>query len=214
LNRKIFLYLSYGGITEFKDMKHFKSVSDPEAFKLMADETRRKIIFLLRAKEMTVSQIAHELNITPQTIYHHIRKLVEGNLVEVTREVRVDHLIESYYRATAEVFHFTIGKTSGGKEVLQEETEATLKALSRIGFKLKYDNKAISELVELMMEQKDCCGEKEYEDAVSELEDLDFFTKQNVQEYAGILSMSDDEFATRNELRKRFRDLLKSLLVK
>ena len=214
MNRKIFLYLSYGGITEFKDMKHFKSVSDPEAFKLMADETRRKIIFLLRAKEMTVSQIAHELNITPQTIYHHIRKLVEGNLVEVTREVRVDHLIESYYRATAEVFHFTIGKTSRGKEVLKEETEATLKALSRIGFKLKYDNKAISELVDLMMDQKDCCGEKEYEDAVSELEDLDFFTKQNVQEYAGILSMSDDEFATRNELRKRFRDLLKSLLVK
>lgn len=195
-------------------MKHFKSVSDPEAFKLMADETRRKIIFLLRAKEMTVSQIAHELNITPQTIYHHIRKLVEGNLVEVTREVRVDHLIESYYRATAEVFHFTIGKTSRGKEVLQEETEAALKALSRIGFKLKYDNKAISELVDLMMEQKDCCGEKEYEDAVSELEDLDFFTKQNVQEYAGILSMSDEEFAMRNELRKRFRDLLKSLLVK
>ncbi|MCW4054374.1 MAG: winged helix-turn-helix domain-containing protein [Candidatus Bathyarchaeota archaeon] len=195
-------------------MKHFKSVSDPEAFKLMADETRRKIIFLLRAKEMTVSQIAHELNITPQTIYHHIRKLVEGNLVEVTREVRVDHLIESYYRATAEVFHFTIGKTSRGKEVLQEETEAALKALSQIGFKLKYDNKAISELVDLMMEQKDCCGEKEYEDAVSELEDLDFFTKQNVQEYAGILSMSDEEFAMRNELRKRFRDLLKSLLGK
>lgn len=210
----MFLYLLYSGITEFKYMKHFKSVSDPEAFKLMADETRRKIIFLLRAKEMTVSQIAHELNITPQTIYHHIRKLVEGNLVEVTREVRVDHLIESYYRATAEVFHFTIGKTSRGKEVLQEETEAALKALSRIGFKLKYDNKAISELVDLMMEQKDCCGEKEYEDAVSELEDLDFFTKQNVQEYAGILSMSDEEFAMRNELRKRFRDLLKSLLVK
>ena len=103
-------------------MKHYKSISDPEAFKLMADETRRKIVFLLRAKEMTVSQIAHELNITPQTIYHHIKRLVEGNLVEVTREVRVDHLIESYYRATAEVFHFTIGKTSRGKEVLHDRT--------------------------------------------------------------------------------------------
>lgn len=195
-------------------MKHFKSISDPEAFKLMADGTRRKIIFLLRAKEMTVSQIAHELNITPQTIYHHIRKLVEGNLVEVTREVRVDHLIESYYQATAEVFHFTIGKTSRGKEVLLEETEAALKALSRIGFKLKYGQKAISKLVDLLMDQKDCCGAEEFEDAVAKLEDIDFFTKQNVQEYAGILSMSDDEFAERNELRKKFRDLLKSLLVK
>jgi len=195
-------------------MRHFKSISDPEAFKLMADETRRKIVFLLRAKEMTVSQIAHELSITPQTIYHHIKKLVEGKLVEVTREVRVDHLIESYYRATAEVFHFTVGKTTGGKEVLREETEAALKALSRIGFKLKYDQKTISELVDLIMDQKDCCGAEENEDAVSKLEDLDFMTKQHVQEYAGILSMSDEEFAERDELRKKFRDLLKSMLVR
>ena len=195
-------------------MKPFKNICDPEAFKLMADKTRRKIVFLLRAKEMTVSQIAHELNITPQTIYHHIKKLVEGDLVEVTREVRVDHLIESYYQATAEVFHFTIGKTSRGKEILQEETKIALKALERIGFKLKYDQKAISELVELILEQKDCCGIKEVEDAVSKLDDIDFFTKQTVQEYAGILSMSDEEFAERDQLRKKFRDLLKSLLVK
>ena len=143
-----------------------------------------------------------------------IKKLLEGNLVEVTREVRVDHLIESYYRATAEVFHFTIGKTSRGKEVLREETEAALKALKRIGFKLKYDQKAISELVDLMMEQKDCCGAQKFEEAVSKIEDLDFWTKQNAQEYAGILSMSDEEFTMRNELRSKFRDLLKSLLVK
>lgn len=208
------LYLTYSGITEFKKMKHFKSINNPEAFKLMADETRRKIVFLLRAKEMTVSQIAHELNITPQTIYHHIKKLVEGDLVEVTREVRVDHLIESYYQATAEVFHFTIGKTSGGKAVLIEETEAALKALERIGFKLKYDQKTISKIVELLMDQKDCCSAKEYEDAVSKLDDIDFFTKQTVQEYAGILSMSDEEYAERNELRKKFRDLLKSMLVR
>lgn len=195
-------------------MKHFKNISDPEAFKLMADKTRRKIVSLLRAKEMTVSQIAHELNITPQTIYHHIKKLVKGDLVEVTREVRVDHLIESYYQATAEVFHFTIGKTSRGKKVLQEETKDALRALESIGFKLKYNQKTVSELVELILEQKDCCGTKEYEDAVSKLDNIDFLTKQTVQEYAGILSMSDEEFEQRNALKKNFRDLLKSLVVK
>ena len=163
---------------------------------------------------MSASQIAHELKITPQTVYHHIRKLVEGDLIEVTREVRVDHLIESYYQATAEVFHFTVGKTGQSKEVLEEETEAALKALTRIGFKLKYNQKTISELVELMIQQKDCCGAEEYEDAVSKLDDVDFFTKQNVQEYAGILSMSEEEFATRDALRTKFRELLRSLLVK
>lgn len=195
-------------------MKSLKTISDPQAFKLMADKTRRKIVFLLRAKEMTVSQIAHELNITPQTIYHHIKKLVKGGLVEVTREVRVDHLIESYYQATAEVFHFTIGKTSRGKKLLREETKAALKALEDIGFKLKYNQKIISEIVEHLLEQKDCCGAKEFEEAISKLEDIDFLTKQNVQEYAGILSMSDEEFAKRSKLKREFRDLLKSLLVK
>ena len=195
-------------------MKHLKTITDPQAFKLMADKTRRKIVFLLRAKEMTVSQISHELSITPQTVYHHIKKLVQGDLVEVTREVRVDHLIESYYQATAEVFHFTIGKTSGGKKLLKEETETALKALTRLGFHLKYDQNDVSQLVDLLIEQKDCCGNKEIEDAVSKLENLDLFTKQNVQEYASILLMSDEELVSRNEIRKDFNELLKSLLVK
>ena len=82
-------------------MKSMITISDPEGFKLFADETRRRIVFLLRAKEMTVSQIAQEFNLTPQAVYHHIKRLVKGGMVEVTREVRVDHLIESYYRATA-----------------------------------------------------------------------------------------------------------------
>jgi hypothetical protein len=64
------------------------------------------------------------------------------------------------------------------------------------------------------MEQKDCCGAKEYEDAVSKLEDLDFLTKQDVQEYAGILSMSDEELSTEDELRKKIRNRIRSLLVK
>jgi hypothetical protein len=49
---------------------------------------------------------------------------------------------------------------------------------------------------------------------VSKLDDLDFLVKQNVQEYAGVLSMSEDEIAMRDKLRSEFRSLLRSLLVK
>src|SRR2546427_241267 len=72
--------------------KAFKLITDPDAFQLLGDETRRRIIYLLRAKEMTVSQIAGELNLTPQAIYHHIRKLRDAGMVEVAREEGVDHL--------------------------------------------------------------------------------------------------------------------------
>lgn len=193
-------------------MKPLKTICDPEAFKLMADGTRRKIVFLLRAREMTVSQIADALDITPQTVYHHIKKLVEGDLVEVTREVRVDHLIESYYQATAEAFHFTIGKTTRSKEVLTEHVETVLKALRQIGFKLEYSKNQISQLVDLIMEQKDCCSAKEYEEAIQKLQDTDPLTKLDVEEYAAILTMSEEDFTTKDDYRNKFRRLLRSLI--
>jgi len=195
-------------------MKAIKTISDPEAFKLFADETRRKIVFLLRAKEMTVSQIAQELEITPQTGYHHIKKLVEGGMVEVSREVRVDHLIESYYRATAEVFNFTIGKAAKSKDVYKEQTDTALNALKRIGFKLQYDDKAVSKLVELKEEMNDCCGFEKHEEALSKLDDLDPLTKMEAQEFAAILSVSEKEQAKEDEIQKKFRDLLRSLVKK
>ena len=193
-------------------VKAVKHIDDPEAFKILADDTRKRMIFLLRAKEMTVSQIADELNLTPQTVYHHIKRLVEAGMVEVTREVRVDHLIESYYMATAEVFHLTVGKTTGGKETLTEMMTGALEALKKLGFNITYTDKDVAELAELTMERADCCSAKEYEEAVSKLEDVDLFTKEDVQEYAALLSMSDKELEEQDEIDHKFRELLRSLV--
>ncbi|HLN44523.1 MAG TPA: winged helix-turn-helix domain-containing protein [Candidatus Sulfotelmatobacter sp.] len=195
-------------------MKAVKHITDPEAFKILADDTRKRMIFLLRAKEMTVSQIADELNLTPQTVYHHIKRLVEAGMVEVTREVRVDHLIESYYMATAEVFHLTVGKTSGGSETLAEMMVSSLEALKKLGFNIAYTDKEVEQLVELTMERAECCSAKEYEEAVAKLEDLDLFTKEDVQEYASILSMSDKQLQEEDEIDLKFRGLLRSLIKK
>ena len=107
-------------------MRSFKVIKDPDAFQLLADETRRRIIYLLRAKEMTVAQIAEELKLTPQAIYHHIRKLKDADMVEVAREERVDHFIETYYRATAEMFNLAHGEAGSGKVMEEEAREARL----------------------------------------------------------------------------------------
>jgi DNA-binding transcriptional ArsR family regulator len=195
-------------------MKAVKHISDPEAFKILADGTRRKIIFLLRAKELTVSQIADDLNLTPQTVYHHIKRLVEAEMVEVTREVRVDHLIESYYMATAEVFHLTVGKTTGGKETLNEMITGVLEALKKLGFNITYTKENVAQLAELTMERSDCCGAKEFEEAIAKLEDLDLLTKEDVQEYAALLSMSDKQLEEQDKIDYKFRELLRSLVKK
>lgn len=195
-------------------MKAVKQITNPEAFQLLADETRRKIMFLLRVKEMTVSQIAAELNVTPQAIYHHIKKLQKGEIVEVVREERIDHLIESYYRTTAETFSFSVGTTSKGIMATKEHTTTVLNALKNLGFKIEPDDKKISQLVDIQVELKQCCAAGQFEDKISELDDVDFLTKLTVEEYAEILSMSDKEFTKMQELRNRFRDILLSLIKK
>ena len=194
-------------------MKPLKVIKDPEAFKLLGDETRRKIVFLLRAKEMTVSQIAADLSITPQAVYHHIKKLQKGEMVEVAREERIGHLIESYYRATAEVFSCRVGN-HGTKESGIEQMKTVLSALQRIGFDLRFDENNVSELVELQRGLKECSYMGKFEDAIAELDDIDFFAKQTAQEYAETLSMSEKEFVEQQEAKRKFRDLLVSLINK
>ena len=193
-------------------MKAVKVVNDPEEFKLLADGTRRKIIFLLRATEMTVSQIASTLGVTPQAIYHHIKKLQHADLVTVEREERVGHLIESYYRATAEAFLCSVGVTPSGREFFEKQTKTTLDSLVKIGFKLEYDESDVRYLIEKQDEILKCCGEKDFEEYMKEaLDDLDNNTLALVKDFGKLLSMTDEEFEKHQQLKREFRDALKSL---
>ncbi len=204
-------------------MKAFQVLRDPKAFKLLADETRRKILYLLRVKEMTVSQLAEELGLTPQALYHHIRKLLKGGMVEVIREKRVGHLIESYYRATAEDFLLTTGKASletfRDRELAEEQLTAVLNALEKIGFTIQFDEEKITELAGLRASlTTECCKDDEEfnraQDEIWNMDELDLITRQIAQEFVGQLLMSDAEFVKQQETREKIRDLLLSLVRK
>lgn len=193
-------------------MKAIKVVNDPQEFQLLADGTRRKIIFLLRATEMTVSQIASNLGLTPQAIYHHIKKLQKADLVAVAREERVGHLIESYYRATAEAFLCSVGVTPSGREFFEKQTKTTLDALVRVGFKLEYDEDDIQHLIEKQDELLKCCGEKDYEENLKDtLDDIDNNTLALVKDFGALIASTDEEFEKKQQLQREFRDALKSL---
>jgi DNA-binding transcriptional ArsR family regulator len=193
-------------------MQHIKLIRDPEAFQLLGDETRRKIIFLLRVKAMTVSQMAADLNLTPQAIYHHIKKLLNASLVEVAREERVGHLIESYYQATAESFMFHIGPLDPTQTVAQEQVRNILNALQRLGFPLNFRDEDIKHILEIQSKMNTCCGAEQFVDQIAKLDDVDFLTKQMIEKYAETLSMSDAEFHEQQELQVALRQLLHSLI--
>lgn len=194
-----------------RDVKAFKIIDAPEAFQLLADETRRRMIYLLRAKELTVSQLAQELGLTPQAIYHHIRKLKDAGMVEVAREERVDHFIETYYRASAEIFHLAHGKGSGTAVMDQENREA-LESLAKLGLKVKLDADALAKIDNLCKAVKEPESTSPWAEKVNDLPEVSFLTKQTLLEYVNLMAMSDKEFEAFlhewRDLRKALRSLL------
>jgi DNA-binding transcriptional ArsR family regulator len=78
-----------------------------EAFKLLEDETRRRIVLMIRDGPMTVKEISDRLKLTPQNIYHHMNRLQDAGVVELSYERRSGHIIESYYSVPADTFVYT-----------------------------------------------------------------------------------------------------------
>ena len=190
-------------------IRSFKYITDPKALDAVADETRRKLIYLLRAKEHTVSQLAEALGKTPQAIYHQIRKLTAAGLVEVAREERVGHFIEAYYRATAEVFAFRHGEPSakqGAGRGVSNHAAVGLKALPRLGIQVNLDKDSVDRMSKLHARIAAHEDDPALEERIMSLEDVDFLSKQHAYSLAKYATMTDKQFqdmlADMEELRK------------
>jgi len=189
-------------------MRAFKYIRDPRAFELLADETRRRIIYLLRAKEMTVSQMAGELHVTPQAVYHQINKLRELGLIDVAREERVDHFIETYYRAAAEVFEFHHGEA--GSEEGEKHVKEAFEGLARVGLHVEADETVIKKVAALHAEKDKLGLSEELEEKISQLDDVAFFTKSRMYELAQLATMTDRQFEKMIDAEKNLRKLMTS----
>jgi len=53
-----------------------------KVFKALSDKNRRKIIDLLKKKEMTAGEIAEHFNISKPTISEHLKTLKNADLIE------------------------------------------------------------------------------------------------------------------------------------
>jgi len=190
-------------------LKSIKTIKDPKAFELLADETRRKIIYLLRVKEMTVSQIAAEMGLTVQAIYHHIRKLKAAAMVEVSREERVGHFIETYYRSAAEMFMLSHGEAAH-KQTYSELSKGALEGLTKLGLLASVDSETVSKVAKVVKEMESCCKTNEWSDKIGEMGDVAFFVKQSMMEYAALLSEDDEQFEQNIRLQRELRDVLRS----
>lgn len=191
-------------------MQTVKMITDPEAFQLLADETRRKVIYLLRVKEMTVSQIAEQMQLTTQAIYHHIRKLKDAGMIEVAKEERIGHFIETYYRTTAEIFHLSHGEATTQKD-REQQIKAAMAGLEKLGMTVDCSPSKMKEMVRISKEMDECCTMAEWTEKAAGL-GLDFMTQQAVIEYAYLVNMTEAQFDKNQAQSKQIWKLLKSCI--
>lgn len=59
-----------------------------EAFRALADPTRRNILMMLSARDMSIRDVAAEFDVTRGAIKKHLSILQDGNLISVRTEGR------------------------------------------------------------------------------------------------------------------------------
>ena len=193
-------------------MRAFKVITDPNGFDVIGDKTRRRIVYILRARDLSVSQIAEQLQVTPQAIYHHIKKLLETGMVEVAKEERIGHFIETYYRATAEVFDFQYGECETQKPG-EADTKEAIKALEKVGFVLNVDDDTISKYVKLVMKIESAGSNPDIEEKLAEMPGVGLLGAQHASKLSRSLAMTDKQFDEYQTLEREARSLMKSKLV-
>ncbi|MFZ5632260.1 MAG: autorepressor SdpR family transcription factor [Bacillota bacterium] len=87
-------------------------------FKAFSDPTRRKILKLLRLKDMTAGEIADQFSISKPSISHHLSILKQADLVQDERKGQF-----IYYSLNTTVFQELIGWIHDLLEVNEKERE-------------------------------------------------------------------------------------------
>jgi DNA-binding transcriptional ArsR family regulator len=131
-------------------------IKDPEVAKLFADDTRRRMLHLLRHNEMSTTDLAKALDKNHSSIIHHLQLLVEAGLVVQTREEKVRNMVQAYYKATANRFiiSYSLNETLTDNQTFATWREGLLQSmyagLETFGIKVPLENKArVIELMEI-----------------------------------------------------------------
>ena len=186
-----------------------------QAFKLLEDETRRRIVFMLRDESLNVKEIAHRLDLTPQNIYHHVNKLQDAGIIQLNYEQRSGHLVESFYSVPADTYIFSDDKI----------TESTTRRYMDILFGLQELGHAIKPSLEtaVLLEeaQRDIdesmndpensyefCEECAYSGFFMKFGPMNPLLLNKIYWYANLMRMTDHEFKESLSKMRRLRAFL------
>jgi DNA-binding transcriptional ArsR family regulator len=199
---------------------HVKQITR-EGFKLLEDETRRRIVFMLRDETLSVKEIAKKLELTPQNIYHHMNKLQDTGIIQLNYEQRNGHLVESYYSIPADTYLYSDDKIN---ESNTRRYMDILFGLQELGMGIKPSLETAVQLEQIQEDYQDFINDPEnrYE-LCEQCSYSGFFMKfgpmnplllNRIYWYANLIRMNDTEFEQSIEKMRKLRGFLKEQVTK
>jgi ArsR family transcriptional regulator, repressor of sdpIR and other operons len=199
---------------------HVKEIKK-EGFKLLEDETRRRIVFMLRDESLNVKEIAKRLNLTPQNIYHHVNKLQDAGIIELNYEQRNGHLVESYYSVPADTYIYADDRIN---ESNLRRYMDILFGLQELGIEIKTGLETAVTLQEIQEKYQETLSDPENKyEFCEQCSYSGFFMKfgpmnplmlNRIYWYANLIRMSDKDFEESMEKMKELRAFLREQVTK
>ncbi|MBS3781494.1 MAG: ArsR family transcriptional regulator [Candidatus Thermoplasmatota archaeon] len=157
-----------------------KVVRDPDDVKIAIEDTRSDILSLLRVNDMTITQIAENLNKDHSTIYRHIKKLQEAGYVKEISQMKDNHIPKKVYTRTADAFLLSPTSIDGGEpsELMMdweiENARKILELLEIMGYSVDADEEEMVDILsKIFVELKEKVS-KPIEEAEDEIGELSF----------------------------------------
>ncbi|WP_297477205.1 winged helix-turn-helix domain-containing protein [Thermococcus sp.] len=127
-------------------MREVLIITEPEVVKVLSEETRFKILQLLRERPMGISELSERLGRDRTTVYRHVKTLQRAGLVEEIEE----HGNEKIYSRSARLFLIKADPDESiegfRRAYLQVEAENLIRIIEKAGFKVR-NRAALTELV-------------------------------------------------------------------
>ena len=157
-----------------RGVEEIRVIKDPEVAKLLADDTRRRILHMLRHQEMSSADLTKALDKNFSSVQHHLNSLVVAGLVEQTREEKVRNMVQPYYHATAHRFIISysltesLAKDDGYAQWHEKSLQKMIMGLEVFGIKIPEEKRArVTELMDACVEME----RKAFEEAVEQQSD-------------------------------------------